>query len=137
MYIRERLGHHSSMLIPQLHMICSLLMLQEKELAMAAEKLAECQKTIASLGRQLKSLTTLDDFMLESEKSELNGGSPNPRGDGRIPNLSDSSGDITISTLSNGKGRGSPQSLPSSTSMQSGIGSLLSRSRSCSRIENQ
>lgn len=41
---------------------------QEKELAVAASKLAECQKTIASLGRQLKSLATLEDLLLDSEK---------------------------------------------------------------------
>uniref|UniRef100_A0ACD5Y539 Uncharacterized protein n=1 Tax=Avena sativa TaxID=4498 RepID=A0ACD5Y539_AVESA len=40
---------------------------QEKELANAAGKLAECQKTIASLGRQLKSLTDLDNVVLEPE----------------------------------------------------------------------
>lgn len=35
---------------------------------MAASKFAECQKTIASLGRQLRSLVTLDDFLIDSEK---------------------------------------------------------------------
>ncbi|KAM0836422.1 hypothetical protein ACQ4PT_062340 [Festuca glaucescens] len=40
---------------------------QEKELANAAGKLAECQKTIASLGRQLKSLTELENVVLEPE----------------------------------------------------------------------
>ncbi|XP_043721921.1 filament-like plant protein [Telopea speciosissima] len=38
---------------------------QEKELAVAAGKLAECQKTIASLGQQLKSLATLEDFLID------------------------------------------------------------------------
>uniref|UniRef100_A0A7N0U2H6 Filament-like plant protein 3 n=1 Tax=Kalanchoe fedtschenkoi TaxID=63787 RepID=A0A7N0U2H6_KALFE len=42
---------------------------QEKELEIAAEQFAECQKTIASLGRQLKSLATLEDFIIESEMS--------------------------------------------------------------------
>ncbi|XP_010674375.2 filament-like plant protein 3 [Beta vulgaris subsp. vulgaris] len=41
---------------------------QEMELAVAANKLAECQKTIASLGNQLKSLANLEDIFLESEK---------------------------------------------------------------------
>ncbi|KAM4114188.1 hypothetical protein ACJW30_04G051200 [Castanea mollissima] len=41
---------------------------QEKELAAAASKFAECQKTIASLGQQLKSLATLEDFLIDSEK---------------------------------------------------------------------
>ncbi|XP_042495194.1 filament-like plant protein isoform X2 [Macadamia integrifolia] len=55
---------------------------QEKELAVAAGKLVECQKTIASLGQQLKSLATLEDFLIDNEKpAELRiGGSPIPRG---------------------------------------------------------
>lgn len=36
---------------------------KEKELAHAAGKLADCQKTIASLSRQLKSLADFDEFM--------------------------------------------------------------------------
>ncbi|KAG5031806.1 hypothetical protein AAZX31_06G151000 [Glycine max] len=40
---------------------------QEKELALAASKFAECRKTIESLGLQLKSLATLEDFLLDSE----------------------------------------------------------------------
>lgn len=103
---------------------------QEKELAVAAEKLAECQKTIASLGRQLKSLSTLDEFMLETEQTELKGGSPNDRSGSPL-------GDAGSCTRSGGKERGSPPSQASSTSMLSGFGRLLSRSRSSSRVENQ
>ena len=33
---------------------------------MAADKLAECQRTIASLGMQLKSLATLEDFLIDT-----------------------------------------------------------------------
>ncbi|KAI3951575.1 hypothetical protein MKX01_018691 [Papaver californicum] len=44
---------------------------QDKELAVAAGKLAECQKTIASLGQQLKSLATLEDFMMDSDEKPL------------------------------------------------------------------
>ncbi|KAM0904844.1 hypothetical protein ACQ4PT_017718 [Festuca glaucescens] len=43
---------------------------QEKEIASAAGKLAECQKTIANLGLQLKSLTDLDGVAIEPEKLE-------------------------------------------------------------------
>ncbi|XP_062202200.1 filament-like plant protein 1 [Phragmites australis] len=43
---------------------------KEKELANAAGKLAECQKTIASLGRRLESLTDLDSVVLEPERLE-------------------------------------------------------------------
>ncbi|ESQ49546.1 hypothetical protein EUTSA_v10020230mg [Eutrema salsugineum] len=39
---------------------------QEKELAVAASKFAECQKTIASLGQRLQSLATLEDFLIET-----------------------------------------------------------------------
>lgn len=42
--------------------------MQDKEIAIAAGKLAECQKTIASLGQQLKSLATLEDFLIDSDK---------------------------------------------------------------------
>ncbi|CAK9137919.1 unnamed protein product [Ilex paraguariensis] len=45
-----------------------LKMKQDMELAAASTKFAECQKTIASLGRQLKSLATLEDFLMDSEK---------------------------------------------------------------------
>ncbi|KAK7282239.1 hypothetical protein RIF29_10868 [Crotalaria pallida] len=40
---------------------------QEKELALAASRFAECRKTIESLGQQLQSLATLEDFLLDSE----------------------------------------------------------------------
>jgi chromosome segregation ATPase len=43
---------------------------QDKELSSAAGKLVECQKTIANLGRQLKSLTDLDSVTAEPEKLE-------------------------------------------------------------------
>ncbi|KAI3826789.1 hypothetical protein L1987_00845 [Smallanthus sonchifolius] len=39
---------------------------QDTELAMAGSKFAECQKTIASLSRQLKALATLDDFLIDT-----------------------------------------------------------------------
>ena len=42
--------------------------MQDKEIAIAASKFAECQKTIASLGQQLKSLATLEDFLIDSDK---------------------------------------------------------------------
>ncbi|CAH1427124.1 unnamed protein product [Lactuca virosa] len=37
---------------------------QDTELAMAGTKFAECQKTIASLSHQLKTLATLEDFLI-------------------------------------------------------------------------
>ncbi|MBA0691931.1 hypothetical protein Goari_009532 [Gossypium aridum] len=41
-------------------------MLWQEDLTAAAGKLAECQRTIASLGQQLKSLATLEDFLIDS-----------------------------------------------------------------------
>ncbi|KAG9129233.1 hypothetical protein Leryth_006482 [Lithospermum erythrorhizon] len=38
---------------------------QDKELAMAAKKFTDCQKTIASLSQQLKSLATIEEFLLD------------------------------------------------------------------------
>lgn len=83
--------------------------IQEKELAVAAEKLAECQKTISSLSQQLKSLTTLDDIILESENIGVKGSAKAKTGASAEP------------TITNGKERGSPLS---------GLGKFLSRSRS-------
>lgn len=45
---------------------CSDAYLLQEDVAAAADKLAECQKTIASLGRQLKSLPTLEDFLTDT-----------------------------------------------------------------------
>ncbi|KAM0946286.1 putative filament-like plant protein [Dioscorea sansibarensis] len=46
---------------------------QEKELVLAAGKLAECQKTIASLSEQLRSLTSIEELAAEAAKPEVNG----------------------------------------------------------------
>ncbi|CAN6335674.1 unnamed protein product [Urochloa humidicola] len=51
---------------------------KEKELANAAGKLAECQKTISSLERQLKSLTDLDSVVPEPERLESSREMPLP-----------------------------------------------------------
>ncbi|KAI9113389.1 hypothetical protein K1719_015914 [Acacia pycnantha] len=45
---------------------CSEKKIKQEDLALAAGKLAECQKTIASLGNQLKSLATLEDFLIDT-----------------------------------------------------------------------
>ncbi|XP_076902878.1 filament-like plant protein 1 [Bidens hawaiensis] len=39
---------------------------QDKELAIAGSQFAECQKTIASLNRQLQALATLDNFLIDT-----------------------------------------------------------------------
>ncbi|KAL0917643.1 hypothetical protein M5K25_012720 [Dendrobium thyrsiflorum] len=76
---------------------------KEKELAEAAGKLAECQKTIASLGQQLKSLTNIDEFIFESKKAEKEGplpyiSFPETKADSHC-----SSEDTTFPAFSNGK----------------------------------
>ncbi|XP_019430560.1 PREDICTED: filament-like plant protein isoform X2 [Lupinus angustifolius] len=40
--------------------------IKQEDLELAAGKLAECQKTIASLGNQLKSLATIEDFLIDT-----------------------------------------------------------------------
>ncbi|KAK7301378.1 hypothetical protein RJT34_12241 [Clitoria ternatea] len=45
---------------------CGEKKIKQEDLALAAGKLAECQKTIASLGNQLKSLATLEDFLIDT-----------------------------------------------------------------------
>uniref|UniRef100_A0A803LV34 Uncharacterized protein n=1 Tax=Chenopodium quinoa TaxID=63459 RepID=A0A803LV34_CHEQI len=42
------------------------LKIKQEDLAVAAGKLADCQQTIASLGSQLKSLATLEDFLIDT-----------------------------------------------------------------------
>ncbi|KAL3322620.1 hypothetical protein AABB24_039958 [Solanum stoloniferum] len=41
---------------------------KDKEMAIAASRFAECQKTIASINWQLKSLAIVDDFLIESDE---------------------------------------------------------------------
>ncbi|RWR85466.1 filament-like plant protein isoform X1 [Cinnamomum micranthum f. kanehirae] len=130
---------------------------QEKELAVAAGKLAECQKTIASLGLQLKSLATLEEFLMDSDMPELNGGSPFLRNGAELRlHSNDSSNakkEVNSSKTSDGSGlspnsiadKGSPPSASSSSSAnqasersRNGLGKLFSRSKSSSsHTENQ
>nr|XP_023881275.1 filament-like plant protein isoform X3 [Quercus suber] len=59
--------------------------IKQEDLAVAAGKLAECQKTIASLGNQLKSLATLEDFLIDpANLPEFSAGAsliPKPEGE--------------------------------------------------------
>ncbi|KAF6152790.1 hypothetical protein GIB67_004619 [Kingdonia uniflora] len=135
---------------------------QDKELAVAAGKLAECQNTMASLGRQLRSLASLEDFMMDSDKPlEMTSGGVSPipmsgeemwtlhsnntflpKKELHTPkvNSSDSSGPSM-----NGKDEESPQSHSSSSSTSSvshamvgsektkkGFGKLFARNKSSS-----
>ncbi|KAF9687208.1 hypothetical protein SADUNF_Sadunf02G0069800 [Salix dunnii] len=57
--------------------------IKQEDFDVAANKLAECQKTIASLGNQLKSLATLKDFLIDTASiPEFSAGAPaNPKDD--------------------------------------------------------
>ncbi|KOM30545.1 hypothetical protein LR48_Vigan01g009900 [Vigna angularis] len=102
---------------------------QEKEIALAADRFAECQKTIASLGQQLKCLATLEDFLLDSEnpmestcevtKSPQNGEQMKvPQSDLSIPKR-DSESPISLnSSVTNEKSRnGFSKFIPKSKSV--------------------
>uniref|UniRef100_A0A453HLX5 Filament-like plant protein n=1 Tax=Aegilops tauschii subsp. strangulata TaxID=200361 RepID=A0A453HLX5_AEGTS len=65
---------------------------QEEEVASAAGKLAECQRTIANLGLQLKSLTNLDSVMTEPGKLESKDTLLDFREDGTEPPADESYG---------------------------------------------
>ncbi|KAF8377056.1 hypothetical protein HHK36_030429 [Tetracentron sinense] len=138
---------------------------QEKELVVAAGKLAECQKTIASLGQQLKSLATLDDFLIDYEKPhELTGGGlPFPRGGAELLKLHSNDTYLpkrdadSLKIVSNGSGltmngrdKVSPPSSSSSSSSASsldhavtseksrkGFRKLFSRSECRTQVGNQ
>ncbi|WOL11857.1 filament-like plant protein 3 [Canna indica] len=45
------------------------LKIKQEDIALASGKLEACRKTIASLNQQLKSLTNLDEFMVEAERT--------------------------------------------------------------------
>ncbi|GMH00704.1 hypothetical protein Nepgr_002543 [Nepenthes gracilis] len=52
--------------LQQSALINKQMIIKQDGLSLAAGKLAECQKTISSLGNQLKSLATLEDFLIDS-----------------------------------------------------------------------
>ncbi|CAL9219677.1 unnamed protein product [Arabidopsis halleri] len=63
--LKQELEHHQET-VPEPNYMKGFELKQEKELAVAASKFAECQRTIASLGHRLQSLATLEDFLIES-----------------------------------------------------------------------
>ncbi|KAL0323336.1 UNVERIFIED_CONTAM: Filament-like plant protein [Sesamum angustifolium] len=120
--------------------------------AVAADKLAECQKTIASLGRQLKSLATLEDFLIDtSNLPGLSGGQLVSRAGGEIWRItSNETPDRSRSSMENycNLGNGNEDSSPSSSlsapstnhitaaKSRNSFGKLFSRSKSVSELEN-
>ncbi|KAK6114890.1 hypothetical protein DH2020_007159 [Rehmannia glutinosa] len=116
----------------------------EEDLAVAVDKLAECQKTIASLAKQLKSLATLEDFLIDT--SNIPGFTTGPSNN-MFCNLDPSriSTDKNI-RLENGNGEDppAPSTLPSSSASyftvaksRNGFGKLFSRSKSMRVLNNQ
>ncbi|CAH8259414.1 unnamed protein product [Arabidopsis lyrata] len=63
--LKQELEHHQETQ-PEPNLMKGFELKQEKELAVAASKFAECQRTIASLGQRLQSLATLENFLIES-----------------------------------------------------------------------
>ncbi|RZC54479.1 hypothetical protein C5167_013333 [Papaver somniferum] len=138
---------------------------QDKELAVAAGKLAECQRTIASLGQQLKSLATLEDFMMDSDEKPLEinvgGGSlltPDKSsgeywklhsndaystanqaaddGSGLSRNTNGNSGESPASSSSSSSASSSVNRVGSSEKSRNGFSKLFSKSKSGIRTEN-
>lgn len=120
------------------------LALKKEDLTVAAEKLAECQKTIASLGRQLKSLATLEDFLMDT--SNIPGLSSNGT---NMPKCDSNPSRISMDFIvhfENGKSEESPVYSCSSTSSanhptsiksRNGFGKFFSRSKSVKEIVNR
>lgn len=121
--------------------------IEQEELDVAAGKLADCQKTIASLGRQLQSLATLEDFLIDTANL------PGFSGDGEFWKLHSNETFISknnpdqakvplenSSSFMNGDAdEKSPPSLSSSTSSKSrnGFGKLFTRTKSGIQLENK
>ncbi|KAL0365885.1 UNVERIFIED_CONTAM: Filament-like plant protein [Sesamum radiatum] len=132
--------------------------LLQEDLAVAADKLAECQKTIASLGRQLKSLATLEDFLIDtSNLPGLSGGQLVTRTGGEmwritsnetfLPQCDSDRSRTSMENYSNLGNGNEDSSLSSSLSAPStnhitaaksrnSFGKLFSRSKSVSELEN-
>ncbi|XP_042058881.1 filament-like plant protein 3 isoform X2 [Salvia splendens] len=91
---------------------------KQEDLAVAADKLAECQKTIASLGRQLQSLATLEDFFIDTSSIPGDASSSDIGELWRLP--------------SNGDANGNKDSMRSSSSTKNwnSLGKFFVRSKS-------
>ncbi|KAG8378259.1 hypothetical protein BUALT_Bualt08G0119000 [Buddleja alternifolia] len=122
----------------------SELKLKQEDLAVAADKLAECQKTIASLGRQLSSLATLEDFLIDT--SNIPGFSRGPLVSGSNEKRNLDTPRISIENgghLENGNSEESPPLSTSSanhtttTKSRNGFGKFFSRSKSVIELDNR
>lgn len=151
------------MIILSVKEYCLNAYLSQEDVAIAADKLAECQKTIASLGRQLKSLPTLEDFLTDTPilLGIREGESKLPAAVGAMPmklhsndkvlRKHDPNSELSVellTPLANGKHKESPASASSSSSSdasenhvtsgktKNGFGKLFSRSKSGVQLEN-
>ncbi|PSS31811.1 Filament-like plant protein [Actinidia chinensis var. chinensis] len=122
--------------------------INQEDLDVAAVKLAECQKTIASLGRQLQSLATLEDFLTDTANLPgLSGGGSMIPGAGDPWKLHSNETFLpkNSSSLVIGNAEKSPPSSSSSVSLnhissaksRNGFGKLFSRSKNGIQVENQ
>lgn len=133
----------------------------QEDLAVAAGKLAECQKTIASLGNQLKSLATLEDFLIDSANvPEFSAGTSLPTRSGeewrlhsngtfspkRDSSLSKPPEESSVPTLNKNDGNSTPSSSLSTSSAvisthvcseknRNGFAKFFSRTKSGIRLE--
>ncbi|CAN1130620.1 Filament-like plant protein 3 [Linum perenne] len=135
--------------------------IKQEDLALAAGKLAECQNTILSLGNQLKSLATIEDFLIDSSIPEIEisvgNSSLSPGGSGELwklhsngtysPKLDSSSSRVAIGSPSASPikhGRSSPSSSSSTSSAvhntssdknRNGFANFFSRSKNGIQLE--
>ncbi|MED6210164.1 hypothetical protein PIB30_061530 [Stylosanthes scabra] len=139
---------------------CAEKKIKQEDLALAAGKLAECQKTIASLENQLKSLATLEDFFIDTASipaspslvSQASGGELwklhsndtfSPKRDSNISRLADGSSGPSFNKI---EGSLSPLSSSSSSAalppnhvgsekIRNGFAKFFSRTKSGIRLE--
>ncbi|KAK7351119.1 hypothetical protein VNO77_10324 [Canavalia gladiata] len=132
--------------------------LNQEDLAVAAGKLAECQKTITSLGNQLNSLVTLEDFLIDTASIPEFSATPSlidrARTNGEMWKLhsndtSSPNTDSTSSTLADGScgpplNKSEQSSPPSSTNLpnddsseksRNGFAKILSQTESGIQLE--
>ncbi|XP_061969809.1 filament-like plant protein isoform X6 [Populus nigra] len=102
---------------------------QQEDFDVAANKLAECQKTIASLGNQLKSLATLKDFLIDTASiPEFSAGGS------AIPKVNINEGDSPPSVSSSASSAVSSNHV-SSEKNRNGFAKFFSRSKNGIQLE--
>uniref|UniRef100_A0A3N7EJT9 Filament-like plant protein n=1 Tax=Populus trichocarpa TaxID=3694 RepID=A0A3N7EJT9_POPTR len=103
--------------------------IKQEDFDVAANKLAECQKTIASLGNQLKSLATLKDFLIDTASiPEFSAGGS------AIPKVKINEGDSPPSVSSSASSAVSSNHV-SSEKNRNGFAKFFSRSKNGIQLE--